>query len=259
MCSQVISPFYFSCFSCVISYCRWYNYPLPSYRVHTADTLRDLVILTFELLTLVSGHGWRVIWSIRPPCLKILRRFFSWVTSSDASHRMPLTMRLQPSHVLRMRRIMWPMRRGKFLPYIWNPWPQFAYSLHNMALRLKQIELSAKILYGSVLKTTLLSAHARNHVRLEEYGKYLTVIVLGDHDFLTSASNFGNLAAFMAMTYFCFRSSWSTDLERVSRVSSLTSKNFRPSLKLLRPSGRLVIAFLLVIRYIWPCDLDLEL
>jgi len=48
---------------------------LPSYRVIAAiaaDTLRDLVTLTFDLLTLVSGHTWRVTWSIHPPSLKII-------------------------------------------------------------------------------------------------------------------------------------------------------------------------------------------
>ena len=42
----------------------------------------------------------------------------SWVISSDISHRLLLIMRLQP---LRMRRITWRMRRGKFYPHIWNP------------------------------------------------------------------------------------------------------------------------------------------
>ena len=37
-----------------------------------ADTLRDLVTLTFDRLTLVSGRAWRVTWSIPPPSLKIL-------------------------------------------------------------------------------------------------------------------------------------------------------------------------------------------
>jgi len=41
--------------------------------VVVADTLRDLVTLTFDLFTLVSGHTWRVTWSIPPPSLKILR------------------------------------------------------------------------------------------------------------------------------------------------------------------------------------------
>ena len=41
-----------------------YDHPLPSYSVIAADTLRDLVTLTFDLLTLVSGRTWRVTWSI---------------------------------------------------------------------------------------------------------------------------------------------------------------------------------------------------
>ena len=40
--------------------------------VIAADTLRDLVTLTFDLLTLVSGHTWRVTCSSLPPSLKIL-------------------------------------------------------------------------------------------------------------------------------------------------------------------------------------------
>ena len=50
-----------------------YDHPLHSYSVIAADTLRDLVTLTFDLLTLVSGHTWRVTWSTPPPSLKILR------------------------------------------------------------------------------------------------------------------------------------------------------------------------------------------
>ena len=45
----------------------------PRYSVIAADTLRDLVTLTFDLLTLVSGHTWRVTWSTPPRSLKILR------------------------------------------------------------------------------------------------------------------------------------------------------------------------------------------
>ena len=46
---------------------------VASYSFIAADTLCDLVSLTFDLLTLVSGHTWRVMWSISPPSLKILR------------------------------------------------------------------------------------------------------------------------------------------------------------------------------------------
>ena len=49
---------------------------LPSYIVIAVDTLRDLVTLTFDVLTLVSGHTWRVTWSTPPPSLKILRLYF---------------------------------------------------------------------------------------------------------------------------------------------------------------------------------------
>ena len=46
---------------------------MPRYSVIAADTLRDLVTLIFDLLTLVSGHTWRVTGSTPPPSLKILR------------------------------------------------------------------------------------------------------------------------------------------------------------------------------------------
>jgi len=41
--------------------------------IRCLDTLRDLVTLTFDLLTLVSGHTWQVMCSTPPPSLKILR------------------------------------------------------------------------------------------------------------------------------------------------------------------------------------------
>jgi len=47
--------------------------PLPRYSVIAADTLRDLVTLTFDFLTLVRGQTWRVTWSTPPRSLKILR------------------------------------------------------------------------------------------------------------------------------------------------------------------------------------------
>jgi len=40
-----------------------------------ADTSRDLVTLTFDLLTLNSCHTWRVTWSTLPPSLKTLWLF----------------------------------------------------------------------------------------------------------------------------------------------------------------------------------------
>ena len=61
------------------------------------------------------------------------------------------------------------------------------------------MELSAKTVYGPVLKITQLCAHAQNQVSIERYRKSFTTIVLGDHDFLLIASNFGNLTAFTAI------------------------------------------------------------
>ena len=61
------------------------------------------------------------------------------------------------------------------------------------------MELSAKTMYGPVLKTTQLCAHAQNHASQERCRKCFTVIFLGDHDFLLTGSNFGNLTAFRAI------------------------------------------------------------
>jgi len=45
---------------------------LPRYSFIAADTSRDIVTFTVDLLTLVSGHTWRVTWSTFTPKLKIL-------------------------------------------------------------------------------------------------------------------------------------------------------------------------------------------
>ena len=125
-----------------------------------------------------------------------------WVISSDISHRIPLTMRLQPLH---MRNITWPMRSDKFFPHtgIWNPWPRFAYSLYNFFGA--TIKINGVIWQNSVwtcvevLNTTQLSARAQNHVSPERCRKSFTIIFLGDHDFPLTGSNFGNLTAFSAI------------------------------------------------------------
>jgi len=65
-----------------------------------------------------------------------------------------------------------------------------------MALRLREMELSAKTVYGPVLKITRLSAHAQNHISIELCRKSFTTIVLGDNNFPLTASSFGNLTAF---------------------------------------------------------------
>jgi len=52
---------------------NWYDHPLPSYsdRLLLTIQLRDL-----DLLTLVSGHTWRVTRSTHPLSLKLLRYLF---------------------------------------------------------------------------------------------------------------------------------------------------------------------------------------
>jgi len=67
----------------------WCDYPSPSYCIVDADTLRDLVTLNFDLLTLDSGQTWQVTWSTPPASLKILRLFVLdlWVMMSTIGHR----------------------------------------------------------------------------------------------------------------------------------------------------------------------------
>ena len=61
------------------------------------------------------------------------------------------------------------------------------------------MELSAKTVYGPLLKTTQLSARAQNHASPERCRNSFTIIFLGDHDFPLTGSNFGNLTAFRAI------------------------------------------------------------
>ena len=61
------------------------------------------------------------------------------------------------------------------------------------------MELYGKTVYGPVLKTTQLSAHAQNHANPERCRKSFTVIFLGDHDIPLNGSNFGNLTTISAI------------------------------------------------------------
>jgi len=62
-----------------------------------------------------------------------------------------------------------------------------------------KMELSGKSVYGPVLKTTQLSAHAQNHASPERCRKSFAMIFLGDHDIPLTGSNFGKLTAFRAI------------------------------------------------------------
>jgi len=101
---------------------------LPSYSVIAADTLRDLVTLTFDLLALVSGHTWRVTWSTPPPSLKILRLSVleSWVLTSPVGYHWQCVCSHCACAVSRDLCV-----GGEFFPHISNPWPRFAYSLYK--------------------------------------------------------------------------------------------------------------------------------
>jgi len=59
-----------------------------------------------------------------------------------------------------------------------------------------KMELSGKSVYGPVLKTTQLSAHAQNHARPERCRKSFTPSFSAT---TITGSNFGNLAAFKAI------------------------------------------------------------
>jgi len=126
----------------------------------------------------------------------------SWVMSSDIAHMIPLTIRLQP---LRMRRITWPMPGVNFsrIFEIHDPDLPIHYAT-LMALRLSQMELLAKTVYGPVLRITQRSAHAQNHISVQRCRKCFTTIVLGDNDFPLTGSNFGNLTAFRAIFRYIF-------------------------------------------------------
>jgi len=97
------------------------------------------------------------------------------------SHRIPLTMRFQP---LRMRRITWPMRSsvGQIFSHIFEiPDPDLPIHCATfMALRLRQMELSTKTVYGpvAVLKITQLSAHAQSHASIERWGRFLLIFAM---------------------------------------------------------------------------------
>jgi len=83
---------------------RWYGHPLPSYCVLAADTLRDLVTLTFDLLTLTSSIAGHVINTAK--ILEDPMPIRSWVMSYNVFHWFLLKIRFR---LLRMRRITWPV------------------------------------------------------------------------------------------------------------------------------------------------------
>jgi len=106
---------------------RWALAHIASYSFIAADTLHDLVSLTFDLLTLASRHTWWVTWSIPPPSLKILRLSVLelWVLTSHIGSHSQCVCSHCACAVSRDLCV-----GANFLP-IWKPWPRFAYSLYN--------------------------------------------------------------------------------------------------------------------------------
>jgi len=119
--------------------------------VLTADTLRDLVTLTFSLLNLVIGHAWRATWSTSPPNLKILRLSVLQM-GSEVSHGI---LRSQPLHVRRIYHVTYT--EGQISPiYLKSLIPICLFSVQRLwqyNKDIKTFELSAKIvgLYDSVI------------------------------------------------------------------------------------------------------------
>ena len=69
-----------------------------------------------------------------------------------------------------------------------------------MALRLRQMKLLAKTVHGPVLRShNVLRMRKITSAFVAVGPKSFTTIVLGDHDFPLSASNFGKLTAFGAI------------------------------------------------------------
>jgi len=94
----------------------------------SADTSRDLVTLTFDLLTLNSCRTWRVTWPTLPPSLKTLRPFvheLRIITVPIDYHRKCV---LGHCACAESRD---PWVGGQKLLHFGNPWPRFAYSLCN--------------------------------------------------------------------------------------------------------------------------------
>jgi len=144
-------------------------------------TLRDLVTLTFDLLTLISGHTWQVTWSTPPPSLKILRLSILelWVLTSAIWYHWQCAC----SHcACAVSRDLWLGANFSRIFEIRDPALPIRYATF-MALRLRQMELLAKTVYDPVLKITQRSAHAQNHVNVQRCRKSFTTIVIGDNDF----------------------------------------------------------------------------
>jgi len=128
----------------------------------SAERSRDLVTLTFDLLTLNSCSAWRVTWptlllSLKTLCLSLLDL---WVITFSVGYHEECVR----GHCACAE---WrdPWVGGQKRLHFWNPRPWFAYSLCTFGgSTMNVIKVICEIMHGSVLKDVWVSAHARNHV-----------------------------------------------------------------------------------------------
>jgi len=109
----------------------WYDRTLPIINgwvivFLSADTSRDFVTLTFDLLTLNSCCAWRVTWSTLLPTLKTLRLSILdlWVITFPVGYHWEC---LRGHCACAESRDPW--LGGQKQLHFWNPRPWFAYSL----------------------------------------------------------------------------------------------------------------------------------
>jgi len=139
-----------------------YGHPLTSYCVLPADTSRDFVTSTFDLLTLNSSHTWRVTWPTLQPSLKTLHLSVLelWVITFPVSYHWKC---IHGHCACAESRDPWV--GGQKQLHFWNLRPRFAYSLCNVGgSTMKIINVICENNARPVLTNVWASAHARNHV-----------------------------------------------------------------------------------------------
>ena len=131
----------------------------------SADTSRDFVTLTFDLLTLNSCCAWRATWptlllSLKTLCLSVLDL---WVITF-AVGLLGYHWECVRGHCA-CAESRDPWVGGQKQLHFWNPRPWFAYSLCTFGgSTINVIKVICEIMHGFVLKDVWVSAHARNHV-----------------------------------------------------------------------------------------------
>jgi len=93
-------------------------------RCFWATTSHDLVTLTFDLLTLRVFRVQCFSCPTHIPIFIILR-----ISVTELRVLNILSHFRNLKQALHMRRVTWTLTGGKNSPHLWNPWPQFAYSL----------------------------------------------------------------------------------------------------------------------------------